>query len=223
MALATVHNQQQQSGWFRQNIRSNNNINPSSSSSESGEQSPNILKTEIFNPSRCILIPEPTADELDQFRQWAEQQNKEYLSETEESCRMNNVINKLRDIHAHNQRFDEGKETFRRELNHLSDLTRKELKKTLLMTEMQENVLPQGNIPNLKDFPQPRSSVDYRTENLVSPVGNQGNCGCCWAWASAAVIESQLRKCKLSQVSVSAQNMLDCVSPAYNGCNGGNP
>jgi len=87
--------------------------------------------------------------------------------------------------------------------------------------------MPDWNIPNdgpqtLQDFPEPRPAVDYRAEKLVGPVGHQGSCSSCWAWSSATVLEAQLRKCGISEESVSAQNILDCVT-SYNGCNGGNP
>ncbi|CAG9810784.1 unnamed protein product [Chironomus riparius] len=223
VTLASDHNQQHQAGWFRQNIRTKTQISSSSSSSESDEQFPKILKTKIYNSDRCILVPEPTSDEINEYHQWAEQQDKQYSSEAEESCRMINVIYKLRDIHAHNKRFDEGKETFKRALNHLSDLTRKEFKTKLLLKETRDKILPQSNVQNLPEFPDPRPSVDYRNENLVSPVGQQGRCGCCWAWSAAAVIEGQLRKCGITSESVSTQNMLDCVAKTYDGCAGGNP
>ncbi|KAL7012563.1 hypothetical protein ACKWTF_014927 [Chironomus riparius] len=222
-ALASDRNQHQTSGWIRQNIRSNNYISSSSSSSESDEQLVNILKTKTYNPKRCILVPEPTSDELHEFHQWAALHSKQYSSEREQSCRMINVIYKLRDIHAHNKRFDEGKETFKRALNHLSDLTRKEIKAQILMEDVFNWNRPRDSLENLKEFPEAREAVDYRDENYVGQVGQQGKCGSCWAWSSAAVLEGQLRKCGISEEPVSVQNMVDCVTKFCRGCKGGIP
>ncbi|PLX01601.1 MAG: hypothetical protein C0594_12845, partial [Marinilabiliales bacterium] len=43
------------------------------------------------------------------------------------------------------------------------------------------------HIKNTKELP---SSYDLRTENLVSPVKDQANCGACWMFTSMASIES---------------------------------
>lgn len=37
----------------------------------------------------------------------------------------------------------------------------------------------------------PPDTLDYRNLGKVTSVKNQGNCGCCWAYASIAVFESQ--------------------------------
>ncbi|CAG9810786.1 unnamed protein product [Chironomus riparius] len=222
LALASDRsNHHQRSNWVRQNIRSNNHINPSSSSSESDEQSPKILKTKVFNPNRCNLVPEPTSYELSLFRQWAAKHNKHY-SESEQSCRLINVINTIRDIHAHNQRYDEGKETYKRGLNHLSDLTMQEMRDRILMKKPKSQ-LAHSKLSDLPYLPDARENVDYRDEGLVGPVAQQGYCGSCYAWSSAAVVEGQLRKCNIFKEPVSVQNMVDCPTEGCEKCKGGLP
>ncbi|KAL7012564.1 hypothetical protein ACKWTF_014928 [Chironomus riparius] len=206
------------SGWARQNIRSNNHISSSSSSSESEEQASNILKTRVYNPEQCHLVPVPTTEEINRFRQWTQKHNKHYPSEHEKLCRMINVVKKLRDIQAHNERFKAGKETFTRALNYLSDLTRQEMEANILIDDWNIN---SHYISYLENLPEPRESVDYRKENLVGPVGTQDNCGSSWTWSVAAVLESQLRKCRISEEAVSVQNILDCVEQYPKVCRGG--
>ncbi|KAJ1291721.1 hypothetical protein BS78_02G337700 [Paspalum vaginatum] len=66
-------------------------------------------------------------------------------------------------------------------------------------------------------------SVDWRTKGAVTPVKDQQSCGSCWAFATVATIES-LHKIKTGQlVSLSEQELLDCVYPGAKGCDGGNP
>ncbi|CAF0799668.1 unnamed protein product [Adineta ricciae] len=68
------------------------------------------------------------------------------------------------------------------------------------------------------------SSFDWRSKNMVSSVKNQLNCGCCYAFATAAVLETLYAvKTKSSTVTdFSPQQIADCSSNGNNGCNGGN-
>ncbi len=54
----------------------------------------------------------------------------------------------------------------------------------------------------------------------MRPVRNQGQCGSCWAYASAASIESLLSIAMVNTVELSTQNLVDC-NLKNNGCNGG--
>lgn len=221
-AIASSRNEQLKSGWFRQNIRSNNHLKSSSSSSESDEYEVKILKTKVSNPNTCNLVPEPTVHELYLFNQWAVKHNKQYMSEREKSCRMMNVINTIRDNYVHNTRYDEGKESYKRGLNHLSDLTMQEMRDQILMKKPQSQFAFK-QLSDLPNLPDARQNVDYREEGLVGPVAQQGYCGSCYAWASAAVVEGQLRKCGINKNPVSVQNMVDCTTEGCAKCKGGLP
>ncbi|XP_054164582.1 procathepsin L-like [Oppia nitens] len=71
---------------------------------------------------------------------------------------------------------------------------------------------------------------DWRKYGIVTPSINQGNCGCCWSFASASVLESHLMKVQIyegnfdpnNQLYLSQQNLIDC-SREYGteGCDGG--
>lgn len=62
--------------------------------------------------------------------------------------------------------------------------------------------------------------VDWRKQNAVSPVQNQGICGACWAFASVEIMESMnaIKTGKLTRFSV--QEMIDCAKN-NDGCKGG--
>jgi len=133
------------------------------------------------------------------------------------------VINTIRDNHVHNKRYDEGKESYKRGLNHLSDLTMEEMKDRILMKKIPASRLTQRKLEDLPVLPEARESVDYVQEGLVGPVAQQGFCGSCYAWASAAVVEAQLRKCNIFKNPVSVQNMVDCSTDGCAKCEGGSP
>lgn len=73
------------------------------------------------------------------------------------------------------------------------------------------------------------TTFDWRNiTGVVSPVENQGSCGCCFAFSAAAALEGQLKIKRGIDGDVSEQQGLDCrggaaLTNSYNGCNGGWP
>jgi hypothetical protein len=89
-------------------------------------------------------------------------------------------------------------------------------------------VLPKDLKPTVKrnafdstwsnDIPE---SFDFRSHGKVTPIKNQGPCGSCWAFTTAAAIESQYLLRFNQSLDLSEQSLVSCNSGAW-GCNGGN-
>jgi C1A family cysteine protease len=71
---------------------------------------------------------------------------------------------------------------------------------------------------------QSQTSFDWRSKNVIGSVKNQLNCGCCYAFATASILESLYAiKTKSKTVTeFSPQQITDCSANGNNGCNGGN-
>uniref|UniRef100_A0AC34GU11 VWFA domain-containing protein n=1 Tax=Panagrolaimus sp. ES5 TaxID=591445 RepID=A0AC34GU11_9BILA len=64
-------------------------------------------------------------------------------------------------------------------------------------------------------------NFDWRSQDVVSPVQDQGSCGSCWAFASVAAVEAHYAiKNNGAQIGLSEQELVDCDKRSY-GCNGG--
>jgi len=67
------------------------------------------------------------------------------------------------------------------------------------------------------------TSFDWRQQNKVTPVKNQGQCSFCWAFATTATIEAHYAIKHNQFISLSEQQLVDCAVGKYKngGCKGG--
>ncbi|XP_042493922.1 zingipain-2-like [Macadamia integrifolia] len=70
----------------------------------------------------------------------------------------------------------------------------------------------------IKDIP---SSIDWREKGVVASVKDQGSCGSCWAFSTAAAVESINKIVAGELVDLSPQQLIDCVTVGCDGCCGG--
>ncbi len=54
-------------------------------------------------------------------------------------------------------------------------------------------------------------AFDWRDRGIVTPVRFQGTCGCCWAFTSASIIESNYLLRRKENVDLSEQYLLNCA------------
>jgi len=102
-----------------------------------------------------------------------------------------------------------------------SDLSAEEFASKYLMraTDRQacHEVTERNHTLSLLGFPK---TLDWAHQGKVTPVGNQGNCGSCWAFAAIGEIESQLIIKNRGSYSLSKEQLLDCDTSNW-ACGGG--
>ncbi|XP_057460610.1 senescence-specific cysteine protease SAG39-like [Actinidia eriantha] len=105
-------------------------------------------------------------------------------------------------------------------VNQFADLTNEEFKlRNRFKSHVCSPATPFFKYENVSAAP---STMDWRKKGAVTPIKDQGQCGCCWAFSAVAAMEgiNQLTTGKL--VSLSEQELVDCdVSGEDQGCNGG--
>jgi len=101
-------------------------------------------------------------------------------------------------------------------VNHFMDMTMDEYKKHL---GFKKNLNTTRRVTEI--VTDVAASKDWRTENAVNPVRNQGSCGSCWSFSTIAAVESAYAQQTGTLSMFSEQMLVDCDTKEDNGCNGG--
>jgi len=112
-------------------------------------------------------------------------------------------------------------------LNKFSDWTSDEFEAYQKYKPSMKRHAPQTHKTSGKSLP---TEVDWRKEGLVADVKDQGSCGSCWTFSTVASIEGAHAKKHGKMVTLSEQNLVDCVKKdrlpsdaedCCDGCDGG--
>ncbi|KAM9169257.1 cathepsin K [Mergus octosetaceus] len=156
-----------------------------------------------------------------QWDLWKKTYRKQYNGEADEVARRLIWEKNLKYINTHNLEHTLGVHTFELAMNHLGDMTSEEVVRTMTGLKVPRS-RPHHNetlyIPDWTD--RAPAAVDWRRKGYVTPVKNQGQCGSCWAFSSVGALEGQLKRKTGKLLSLSPQNLVDCVAN-NNGCGGG--
>ncbi|KAJ8726653.1 hypothetical protein PYW07_001351 [Mythimna separata] len=104
-----------------------------------------------------------------------------------------------------------------------TDMTREEFEsKRLGLKSFQDDPKEACTYVNDEDiqYNDAPESFDWRDQNVVTPVKDQGNCGSCYAFSATGNIEGQYAIKNKELVSVSEQQIVDC-DQENSGCFGG--
>jgi len=109
--------------------------------------------------------------------------------------------------------------SFKLAMNKFGDLSKEEFKR--LYTGLQINTNRTRNEVALSTTALP-TTVDWRKQNAVTPIKNQGQCGSCWSFSSTGSLEGLNAIKNHNLLSFSEQQLVDCSGSYGNqGCNGG--
>jgi len=161
-------------------------------------------------------------DSLTEFQAFVKKYDRSYRG-AEYKKRFTIFVQNLNVIAELNEEY-EGQTTFA--INQFADLTLEEFSAQYLGFNATKsgNHEPKENIKS-PQYSCPASSVstcDWRGDNAVTGVKNQGQCGSCWAFSTTGSTEGIHSLSTGTLVSLSEQNLVDCSSAYGNeGCNGG--
>ncbi|XVF87353.1 hypothetical protein PTKIN_Ptkin18bG0113200 [Pterospermum kingtungense] len=156
--------------------------------------------------------------------QWMTRFNRVYENQSEKDRRFKIFKDNLEYIENFN---NAGNKTYKLDINEFADLTHDEflaahtgyMKRNNPTTTTTSSSSASFRYETVTDVP---TSLDWRQQGAVTPVKNQGQCGCCWAFATVAAVEgiTQIKTGKL--ISMSEQQLLDCsINGGNRGCDGG--
>lgn len=157
-------------------------------------------------------------DSLTKFNNYLSKYDKEYvvLNPSEYWQRFNTFVNTDREIAKHNSKSS----SWTMGHNRFSDMYQFEqghYKGYYVPKYLNDNRGETYQYDSTEPLP---SAVDWRANGWVTPVKDQGQCGSCWAFSSTGTMEGQHANVTGKLVSLSEQDLVDCVDDCY-GCQGG--
>ena len=116
--------------------------------------------------------------------------------------------------------FTEETKSYKTGITKFSDLTKQEFAKIYLNLNYDAMAMANFEPTYAKQTNAAPTTLDWRTQNRVAAVKDQGSCGSCWAFATVANLEGLYAAKKGVIKTFSEQMLVDCDT-SDSGCNGG--
>ncbi|KAJ3683075.1 hypothetical protein LUZ60_013302 [Juncus effusus] len=155
------------------------------------------------------------------FEQWMEKHEKIYEQPADKQRGFENFARNFAFAQERNSKREEGSHVVG--LNKFADLSNEKFKakhiSKIHMGRSRERKVELRTGREYESCDAPKS-LDWRQKGVVTAVKNQGQCGSCWAFSSTGALEGTSAIATGELVSLSEQELVDCVSTNW-GCNGG--
>nr|XP_043629357.1 senescence-specific cysteine protease SAG39-like [Erigeron canadensis] len=175
-----------------------------------------FLSASFITHTTSRLLPETSSYET--HEQWMTRYGRVYKGSEEKEQRAKIYQENVQYIESFNNAMNKG---YKLAINEFADLTNEEFR-TTRNRFMAHECSPSSSSFRYENVTAVPSSMDWRKKGAVTPVKDQGQCGCCWAFSAVAAMEgiTQLKTGKL--ISLSEQELVDCdTSGVDQGCEGG--
>ncbi|GJQ65735.1 hypothetical protein Trydic_g11920 [Trypoxylus dichotomus] len=130
----------------------------------------------------------------------------------------------LHRITKHNMEAEKGLHSFYIKENHLTDLSPQVyLQKMAKLTKSYHRKIDTEIVGDIYEhFHHLPEEIDWRDKGFHTPIYNQKDCGSCYAFSIATVLQAQIFKQTNKLVPLSEQQIVDCSIQSGNyGCGGG--
>ncbi|KAJ8637223.1 hypothetical protein MRB53_011490 [Persea americana] len=162
------------------------------------------------------MLHETSMSEL--HEQWMVQYGRVYKDAAEKDHRFKIFKHNVKRIESFN---NAGDKSYKLSVNEFADLTNKEFtaSRNGYKAFCRESKVTSFMYENITAVP---ASMDWRKKGAVTPIKNQGQCGCCWAFSAVAAVEGITKLSTGKLLSLSEQELVDCdTSGVDQGCGGG--
>ncbi|KAJ4827930.1 hypothetical protein Tsubulata_132090 [Turnera subulata] len=148
---------------------------------------------------------------------WMAKYGRVYKDTAEKERRFNTFKENVEYIESFNRA---GIKPYKLDVNEFADLTNEEFQESRNGYRFKPLVTSSSfKYENVTAVP---SNMDWRTKGAVTPIKDQGQCGCCWAFSAVAAMEGITKLSTGKLISLSEQELVDCdTSGEDQGCNGG--